>query len=223
MSIPHLKFELTAKRRVICYVDGFNLYFGLRDAGMRSLLWLDLPKLAGSLIHQDQNLTLTRYFTSRIAGPEAKRKRQTAYLEALSAFSGNSLQIEFEKYVTDTRICRHCSATYDVPSEKMTDVNIAVALLSDAYQDLFDTALLNSADSDLVPAVSAVKSIFPQKRVCVAFPPARFSNDLRSTAHAGFSIGRARLSQAQMPREFEGLDGVVHRCPAKWMPQAPIG
>jgi hypothetical protein len=33
--------------------------------------------------------------------------------------------------------------------EKMTDVNIAVELLTDAFQDSFDVALLISADGDL--------------------------------------------------------------------------
>ena len=39
----------------------------------------------------------------------------------------------------------------------MTDVNIATAMLTDAYRDRFDTALLVSADSDLVPPVRAAR------------------------------------------------------------------
>lgn len=203
-------------RRVVCYVDGFNLYFGLRDAGMRSLLWLDLPRLAVSLLIPDQELAETRYFTSRIAGPDQKRKRQEAYLDALSAHCAGMIRIEYGKYITDLRQCPQCGATDHVPSEKMTDVNIAVALLSDAYQDRFDTALLISADSDLVPVVKAVKTLFPEKRVCSAFPPARHSNDLRDASHASFTIGRAKLAQSQMPESFTGIDGRQHVCPAKW-------
>src|ERR1039457_3467198 len=39
----------------------------------------------------------------------------------------------------------------------------------------FDSAVLISADSDLVPAISAVRRLFPAKRIVVAFPPERFS------------------------------------------------
>lgn len=203
---------------MICYVDGFNLYFGLRTAGLKSLLWLDLQALAQSLLVPGQELVATKYFTSRIAGPDQKRKRQEAYLDALQAKSGGSMRIEYGKYITDTRQCRQCGVRDSVPSEKMTDVNIAVALLSDAYQDHYESALLITADSDLVPAVRAVRTLFPDKRVCVAFPPARHSNDLRDASHASFTIGRAKLAQAQMPRAFAGPDGRQHECPSKWMP-----
>ena len=42
----------------------------------------------------------------------------------------------------------------------MTDVNIAVELLQDAFQDAFDTAILISADSDLIAPIAAVKRSF---------------------------------------------------------------
>ena len=29
--------------RVIAYVDGYNLYFGLLDAGLRNSRWLPIP------------------------------------------------------------------------------------------------------------------------------------------------------------------------------------
>ena len=43
--------------------------------------------------------------------------------------------------------------------EKETDVNIAIAMLTDAVRDVYDIALLVSADSDLRPAVGAVKRL----------------------------------------------------------------
>ena len=57
----------------------------------------------------------------------------------------------------------------------MTDVNISVALLGDAQDDLFDTAMIVSADSDLVGPVQAVLRRYPEKRVLIAFPPRRVS------------------------------------------------
>ena len=43
-------------KRVIVYVDGFNLYFGLRSKGWRRHYWLNLVKLAGALLKPDQQL-----------------------------------------------------------------------------------------------------------------------------------------------------------------------
>ena len=52
--------------------------------------------------------------------------------------------------------------------EKMTDVNIAARLLTAAFENRFDTALLISADGDLTTPVRQVLAQFPQKRVVVA-------------------------------------------------------
>ncbi len=52
---------------------------------------------------------------------------------------------------------------HNVPNETMTDVNIAVELMQDAFHNNFDTAILVSADSDLVGPVVAVQKLLPQK------------------------------------------------------------
>jgi hypothetical protein len=98
----------------------------------------------------------------------------------------------------------------------MTDVNIAVELLTDAFEDRFDTALLVSADSDLQPPLQKIRQCFPQKRIVVAFPPKRQSFVLRSTAHASFTIGRAVLAKSQFPPEITKADGYVLHRPLSW-------
>ena len=55
----------------------------------------------------------------------------------------------------------------------MTDVNIAVQLLGDAQDKVFDTAIVISADSDLAGPVQAIRSRYPNKRAIIAFPPER--------------------------------------------------
>ncbi len=47
---------------VIAYVDGFNLYHGLRDKYRRRYLWLDLEHLVRRLRPNDQ-IVAVRYFT----------------------------------------------------------------------------------------------------------------------------------------------------------------
>jgi hypothetical protein len=73
--------------RVVTYIDGFNLYFGLRSKGWRKYYWLDLVRLSCALLKAEQQLEAVHYFTSRIilSGSNAKDvDRQNIYLEALS-------------------------------------------------------------------------------------------------------------------------------------------
>ena len=72
--------------RVIVYIDGFNLYYGLRSKGWRRYYWLDCARLARNILTPNQHLALVRYFTARIsgsAGDPQKPKRQSVFLEAL--------------------------------------------------------------------------------------------------------------------------------------------
>ena len=54
-------------RRVAVYVDGLNLYYGLREAGFQRYYWLDLWRLAATLLRRDQTLIAVRYFTAKFA------------------------------------------------------------------------------------------------------------------------------------------------------------
>ncbi len=84
--------------RVIAYVDGFNLYFGLKSAALERYLWLDVPALASGIVNpRTQTLTRTNYFTSRVSDPPDKVARQTAYLEALQAHRPD-LRIHYGHY-----------------------------------------------------------------------------------------------------------------------------
>lgn len=200
--------------RVIAYVDGFNLYFGLRAKGWRRYYWLDVHLLAQNLLQQHQRLVATKYFTSRISNPPSKQKRQSDYLEALEMAS--SVSISYGQYQHYPSRCQKCGHSNYVPHEKMTDVNIAVELLTDAFQDGFDTALLITADSDLSGPVSAVRRLFPNKRIVVGFPPARRSLELQKRATGSFTIGRASIANSLLPTEIAKPNGYVLSCPQRW-------
>ncbi len=204
------------KTRVAVYIDGFNLYFGLRDSGLRRYLWLDLLKLSERLLKDTQTLVKVTYFTSRISGPPDKRQRQLSYLEALGTLDSTKFSLVFGKYQDARRDCHACGRSVGVPSEKMTDVNIAVEMMKDAFRDRFDTAILISADSDLCPAVRTIHDLFPRKSVVVAFPPGRCSKEMKSTARAHFVVGRAKLAASQFPERLKRRDGHVLVMPERW-------
>lgn len=201
--------------RVKVYVDGFNLYHGMRAAHGRKYHWLDLQALVSSLLRPHQELVEVAYFTARVRKQPESEARQTAYLDALTAHNDRVTVIE-GRFQEKTRYCRGCRTEWVLHEEKETDVSIAAALIEDAVNDVFDAAMLISADSDLCPAVRAVGRLRPEKRIFAAFPPKRRSDDLRNAVGGrAFSIGHAKLRQALLPEIVQG-DGVLLRRPAYW-------
>ena len=201
-------------QRVITYIDGFNLYFGLKAARWKRFYWLNLQAMAKNLLKHDQELVFTKYFTSRISYPQDKQQRQSTFIEALETL--NDLKIFFGHYQTNPQYCRKCGNREMIPSEKMTDVNIAVEMMSDAYQGHFDTALLVSADSDLTAPIVTIKNLFPEKRVVVAFPPMRHSVQLQRLTHGYLQIGRANLAKSIFPDKIQKTDGFTLQKPSEW-------
>ena len=131
-------------------------------------------------------------------------------------FFAKDLKLFYGKFQMNPRNGRNCGFQDAVPNEKMTDVNIAVELLTDAFQDSFDAALLVSADSDLTAPVVAVRRLFPTKRTVVAFPPRRFSRELAKAASAYLVIGRGVLAASVFPPQVRKPDGFVLNCPPTW-------
>lgn len=201
-------------QRVVAYIDGFNLYFGLRAAGLKRFYWLNLQALVQNLLKAGQDLVFTKYFTSRVSYPADKERRQSTFLDALETLS--DFRIYYGHYQANPQRCRKCGNKSMVPNEKMTDVNIAVEMLSDAYQDLFDVAILISADSDLTAAVVAIMKLFPEKRIIIAFPPQRHSAQLERLAHGSFQIGRATIAKSVFPDKVPKADGFMLLRPQEW-------
>jgi uncharacterized LabA/DUF88 family protein len=201
-------------KRVIGYVDGFNLYYGLRDKKWQRFYWLNIQEMLRLLLRPGQTLVATKYFSTIIQQPADKNRRQVAFLDALNTL--NDFSIFYGHYMSDTRQCVNCGYTYITHHEKMTDVNIAVEMLDDAFADRFDVALLVSADSDLVRAVEKVRKLSAAKRVLVAFPPKRHSADLAKVCDGPIHIAANVLGKSQFPAEVLTHGGHVTRRPIEW-------
>ena len=206
-------------RRLIVYVDGFNLYHGLHDEARCRLLWLDLVELSRKLRRLD-NLVLVRYFTAPVLGNPRAESRQTTYINALAAQHGPLIEVVLGRYQAKTIKCRRCDHSYVSYEEKETDVNIAVALTVDAGRRNMESALIISADSDLAPAVRAARKLHPALYVAAAFPPNRASGELKQLMPDSFSIGRARIRQSMLPDVVQA-SGTTFERPEKWRSADP--
>ena len=201
--------------KLVFYIDGFNLYFGLKEKKWRRYYWLNLQEMCSRLVKHNQQLERVRYFTARISGPYNKRLRQKTYLQALETLP--LVEIHYGIYLSTPVICTACNKTFVKPSEKKTDVNIAVKMITDALDDLFDIAVLISADSDITPGIEAIKTHFPTKKVLLFFPPERSSASLKSECHRfGGTLRKSIIKKSQFPNTVVNKLGYSLTRPTHW-------
>lgn len=200
------------KERVIVYIDGFNLYFGMTSK-YNNTKWLDLISLAKDVLKPTQELIEVRYYTAMISNNPPKVKRQNKYVDVLR---NSGVIITLGQYKKKPKFCRKCNATWNTYEEKMTDVNISVDLLVHAMEDKYDAAMLISGDSDLVPPIKAIHKSFLKKRVFVAFPPNRANNDVKKVAKGSFTLGRKTLLDNQFDEKITLQNGTVLTKPVDW-------
>lgn len=204
-------------QRVAVYIDGFNLHYGLLDKGWRRYFWLNVRRLAENLLQPHQSFVLARYFTAKMRQDShnpGNSVRQETFLEATELLP--DVHIHLGYYSRKRKTCTGCGADLWVFEEKMTDVNIASSLLCDAQDDVFDTGIIVSADSDLVSPIREVLFRFPGKRMVVAFPPKRVSKHLRQVATGHFVIGRKKFEDSQLPSRVIKPDGYILSRPPAW-------
>ena len=210
-----------SKPRTIVYVDGFNLYYGALRATPR-LKWLDIEKFC-RLLRPSDDIRMIRYFSALVTGPT--KPNQEAYLKALSTTP--LVTVILGKFKLKNVKCgvAACSTAgskwFKIPEEKRTDVNIAVFMVDDAYQDACDQLIIFSGDSDLVPAVNMIRTRHPQKKIIVYVPSQNLIRgaavELRTAAHRHRTLPLNLLPLAQFPNQIpDGAGGFITR-PAAWV------
>ena len=207
-------------KKAIVYVDGFNLYYSIKRRGWKQYYWLNLEMLCQKFIPSCEILTKIKYFTSHIKHDPDKVARQDKFLSALDTVS--SIEKYFGKYSTRDYKCKQCSHPGKTPTEKQTDVHIAIEMVSDAFRNKYDIAYLITTDSDLVPAVKMVRSEFPEKEVVIVLPPKtkrdnrrRNASDLVNAANDFLHIRQSYLKDSMFPLQITCSYGVLE-CPEEW-------
>jgi len=98
----------------------------------------------------------------------------------------------------------------------MTDVNIAVKMLIDAFDNKFDTGILISGDSDLIPPIREIHKKFKNKKIVVGFPPKRHNVSVARVSRGNFIIGRKNIKDCQLPISIIKPDGYKLVKPSEW-------
>lgn len=209
----------TNPSRSIVYIDGFNLYYGAIKGGPNR--WLNLERYFTKL-RPHEDIKRIYYFTAKVEGPS--RTDQETYLRALGTLP--LVNIRLGKFKLKTVQCRVPSCTnpgpkfFKAPEEKQTDVAIGIQMVLDAYDDACDNFILVSGDSDLLPAVTTIKRLFPKKQLIVYIPAQNVvrgaATELRGVADKDRTLPQALLRHCLFPAKVsDGMGGYIDK-PNGW-------
>ncbi len=201
-------------QKTIVYIDGFNLYYGLRARKWYKYLWLNLFDLAKRVCPPESSLEAVKYFTSWNSHPPDKYARQKTFITALQAVS--PIEIVWGKYSRRPYNFPDTGCVHKIPKEKFTDVNIAINMVNDAYLGRSTNIVLVGGDIDQVPTLTLIRERFPEKYIRVVFPPERPSDNLKHLAHNSFMMSEDILRRSLLPNPVRKKNGTTIYRPNTW-------
>ena len=153
------------------------------------------------------------YFTTYTTWDQVKLAKHQIYVKVLQSVG---VEVVFGAFRYADKTCRICYKQYKTFEEKQTDVNIAIKLFQTAVQDLWDTAIIVSGDSDLIPAIQAVKSTFPAKRMGLVIPIGRRAEELKQAVDFHMKLKEKHLATSQFEDEITIDSGIKLSRPITW-------
>jgi len=146
---PPMPYIFMTKERVAIFIDGSNLYYSLRDLKIKKV---DFKKMLNSLIENKLLISTFYYNASLNRGiDEAKYWEQQKFFDVLRKIPDFKVILcRLRKHKKDGKIF------FDVKGD---DVHLAVDLVSGAYENLYDTAIILSGDEDFVPAIQKAQKL----------------------------------------------------------------
>lgn len=208
--------------RTRVYIDGYNLYYACLKRSPYK--WLNIANLAvRSLPHN--HIDKVRYFTARVSArphDPTQPQRQETYFRALATVP--EVEIHFGHFLTHEvgmpdaaawHAGQYQSVRVIKTEEKGSDVNLATHLLMDAFDDLFDVAVVVSNDSDLAEPMRLVKQRFGKTVGLLCHRSTRVSGKLRPLADFVRSFHSGALAASQFPIQLTDPNGTFRK-PQSW-------
>jgi len=138
------------KERVFIIIDGNNFYHRLKELKLFNLLSFDYEKFTKFLISK-RFLVSKNYYIGAIREERNNPKSK----ELMSGQRKLTGILQRDGWVVKFGHMLKADGYH----EKGVDVQIAVDLLIGAYENLYDTAILVSSDTDLIPALAKARSM----------------------------------------------------------------
>jgi uncharacterized LabA/DUF88 family protein len=204
--------------RTNIYIDGFNFYYScIKNTPFK---WLDFKKLCNYLLPHEARINKIKYFTAKVSGLNDLDKpiRQQIFLNAIKYYIPEIEIIygQFKVYNVIMPLVNYSEQQKFVKvvktEEKGTDVNIAVHMLNDAWEDKYDLAVLISNDSDLSESLRLVRRLKKKVGLFLPFNVFTSKNLLKNTDFIK-RIRKGVLSVSQLPNPIPGTN--YHK-PSSW-------
>lgn len=87
--------------------------------------------------------------------------------------------------------------------------------MQQAYEDNFEKAIIISGDSDLIPSINQVKSLYPNKLIGVVVPFGRSAVDIKNACDFHRKMKRINIESSLLPAKVQIGCNTVH-CPPEW-------
>ena len=125
--------------RITIFIDNSNIFQGFRKYNLKA----DYEKLKNIIIKGRKLQGIFLY--EGVVYPMSPEKKK--WYKDLSDKSGYVIKVSFDKIAFNEAI------------EKKVDIKIAIDIISLAYENAYDTAVLVSGDGDFVPVIKKVKRL----------------------------------------------------------------
>jgi uncharacterized LabA/DUF88 family protein len=160
----------TIQKRVVAYIDGFNLYHSIANNLPPYFKWVNYRKLVEAYLDEWDELVNIFLFTASPTWDEERLRRHHDFMDiqsklyGIKIISGNYTYTKKKFNADKMKVVDPEDAfvkprrfTYRTFEEKQTDVNIALSLFEWWILDMYEKALIFSGDSDLAPAIHRVR------------------------------------------------------------------
>ena len=142
---------MDSKERIFIIIDGNNFYHRLKELKLKNLLSFDYEKFVEFLIRGEKIVISKNYYIGAVREERDNPKSKELMIgqrKLTGKLQKEGWVVKFGQLLKD--------GDYH---EKGVDVQIAVDLLIGAYENLYDTAILVSSDTDLIPALIKVREM----------------------------------------------------------------
>lgn len=180
------------EERVVIFIDGSNFYYKLKSLNIAHLLAFDYGRFTGWLA-RNRPIAARGYYVGVVRAKSDDDKAQKMRLNQRRLFN-HLLQPSQGFYIKKGYLMKN----EGIYHEKGVDVQLAIDLVIGAYDNVYDTAIIISSDTDLIPAMKKVKLLGKRiEYIGFAHQPS-----LAMQAHA--SLSRLMLKEELEPFEFKG-------------------
>jgi uncharacterized LabA/DUF88 family protein len=236
------------KRRAALYVDGFNLYHPILRMGAENnhLKWACLWRLGENLAAAKGQRLVKVVFCTAVPSVRQNPSQRDRHIKFNDSQRASGVTIIEGHYVPENIEVAGIPTGDTKWTEKQTDINVGLELIMDGLDDVYDVAMLLSADTDQV----ATARVFTErlsplgKSLLGVAPPDRSAPSgysqykVPSVVLKKFDIERCIMPEEityegrmiRRPTEYAPPDGWIHpdnlpkekapKAPTKWGPAA---